>query len=97
MSIPEPVLVSSLGGLAVQLLSFVEAANAPIDRKPDFKSIIYYIVILVNIGLSAILGFIYFDDAQKLNKIVYFHIGASAPLILRTLATTIPSIVRPQE
>ena len=43
---------------------------------------------------EALRGYVYFDDAQKLNKIVYFHIGLSAPLILRTLATTLPEVIR---
>jgi hypothetical protein len=94
MSIPEPVLISGLGGLAVQLLYIVDGLNAPKDRRPDFKSLAYYFAIAINVGLSIILGYVYFDDAQKLNKIVYFHIGLSAPLILRTLATTIPEVVR---
>ena len=94
MSIPQSVLISGLGGLSVQLLYIVDGLNAPKDRQPDFKSVGYYIGILINIGLSLILGYIYFDEAQKLNKIVYFHIGLSAPLILRTLATTLPEVVR---
>lgn len=94
MAIPEPVLISTLGGVAVQLLYVADGLNAPKDRSPDFKSFSFYLGILINIALSAILGFIYFDDTQKLNKIVYFHIGLSAPLILRTLATTIPEVVR---
>jgi hypothetical protein len=90
----EPVIISTLGGAAVQLLYLVDGLNAPSDRKPDFKSVSYYFGILVNIALSAILGYVYFDDTQKLNKIVYFHLGASAPLILRTLATSLPELVR---
>lgn len=94
MVIPEPVLISSLGGFAVQMLYVADGLNAPKDRSPDFRSFSYYLGIIINIGLSAILGYVYFDDSQKLNKIVYFHIGLSAPLILRTLATTIPEVVR---
>ncbi len=90
----EPVIISTLGGAAVQLLYIVDGLNAPLDRRPDFKSMSYYFGIVVNIALSAILGYVYFDESQKLNKIVYFHLGASAPLILRTLATSIPELVR---
>lgn len=57
----------------------------------------YYLSIILNIILGIILGFVYFDDSQKINKIVYFHVGASAPLILRTLATTLPNIVHPSD
>lgn len=94
MNIPEPVFISGLGGVAVQLLYVVDGLNAPKNRRPDFRSVGYYLGIIINIGLSVILGYVYFDDAQKLNKIVYFHIGLSAPLILRTLATTLPEVVR---
>ncbi len=97
MSIPEPVLISGLGGAAVQLLYLIDGMKAPKDRQPDFRSFLYYLSILFNIALSVILGYVYFDSDQKLNKIVYFHIGLSAPLILRTLATTIPEVVRPPQ
>jgi hypothetical protein len=97
MSIPEPVIISALGGLSVQLLYVIDGLNAPKDRRPDFQAPSYYIGILGNIILSIILGYVYFDEQQKLNRIVYFHIGLSAPLILRTLATTIPEVVRTAE
>lgn len=94
MAIPQPVYLCLLGGATLQLLNLIDALSAPADRRPDFKSVAYYLVILFNLILSAILGFVYFDDTQKLNKIVYFHVGLSAPLILRSLATTVPEIVR---
>ncbi|HWY36560.1 MAG TPA: hypothetical protein VNX68_18095 [Nitrosopumilaceae archaeon] len=94
MTIPEPVFISGLGGVSVQMLYLIDGMKAPKDRRPDFRSPLYYLGILCNIALSVILGYVYFDADQKLNKIVYFHIGLSAPLILRTLATTIPEVVR---
>jgi hypothetical protein len=94
MNLSEPILISALGGVSMQLINLIDAMNAPKDRRPDFKSITYYLGIIFNIVLSVILGYVYFDDTQKLNKIVYFHIGLSAPLILRTLATTLPGVVR---
>jgi len=94
MDIPQPILISGPGGVAMQMLYIVDGLNASKDRQPDFKSFGYYFGILINIGLSLILGYVYFDEEQKLNKIVYFHIGLSAPLILRTLATTLPEVVR---
>jgi len=97
MAISEPVLFAGLGGAAVQILYLIDGLNAPKDRRPDFKSVTYYLGILLNISLSVILGFVYFDESQKLNKIVYFHIGLSAPLILRTLATTLPEVIRPPQ
>jgi len=94
MVVPQSVCLCLLGGATLQLLNIIDALSAPADRRPDFKSVAYYLVILFNLILSGILGYVYFDDTQKLNKIVYFHVGLSAPLILRSLATTVPEIVR---
>lgn len=94
MTIPEPVIYCMLGGIAVQILNVLDGLRAPKDRQPDFKSGYYYAAIVLNIILSIILGYVYFDETQKLNKIIYFHIGVSAPLIMRTLATTLPEVVR---
>ncbi len=94
MAIPESVCLCLLGGGTLQLLNVVDALSAPPDRRPDFKSVAYYLVIVINLVLSGILGYVYFDDTQKLNKVVYFHVGISAPLILRSLATSVPEIVR---
>lgn len=94
MVVPQSVWLCLLGGATLQLLNIIDALTAPADRRPDFKSVAYYLVILFNLVLSGILGYVYFDETQKLNKIVYFHVGISAPLILRSLATTVPEIIR---
>lgn len=94
MEIPESVFLCFLGGSTLQLLNIIDALSAPADRRPDFKSVAYYLVIFFNLVLSCILGYVYFDGTENLNKIVYFHVGLSAPLIVRSLATTLPEIVR---
>lgn len=94
MIFSEPILISLLGGVSAQLLYLIDSLSAPKDRRPDFQSISYYLGIVFNIALSGILGYVYFDEMQPINKIVYFHIGLSAPLILRTLAATIPKAIR---
>jgi hypothetical protein len=94
MVVPQSVCVCLLGGVTLQLLNIIDALSAHPDRRPDYKSVAYYLVILFNLALSGILGYVYFDEIQHLNKIVYFHVGLSAPLILQSLATTVPEIVR---
>lgn len=94
MGLTQPVWISLLGGLAMQILYVIEGFNAPKDRRPDYLSFTYYLGIILNVILSGILGYVYFEEGQQLNKFVYFHVGLSAPLILRTLATTLPEVVR---
>ena len=94
MAVPESVYLCLLGGGTLQILNLIDGLSAPPDRRPDFKSVSYYLVIVFNLALSCILGYVYFEGTQQLNKIVYFHVGLSAPLILRSLATSVPEIVR---
>ena len=94
MVVPESVYLCLLGGGTLQILNLIDGLSAPPDRRPDFKSVSYYLVIVFNLLLSCILGYVYFEGTQQLNKIVYFHVGLSAPLILRSLATSVPEIVR---
>ncbi len=77
------------------------AANTKCNRRAEssagssagFQIKFVLLVIIFNLVFSGILGYVYFDDTQKLNKIIYFHVGLSAALIFRSLATTIPAIV----
>ena len=97
LDLTPPVAIALLGGASMQILYIIEGLNAPKDRRPDYKSVTYYLGILFNILLSGILGYVYFDEETVMNKVVYFHVGLSAPLILRTLASTLPQVVRPGE
>jgi hypothetical protein len=46
--------------------------------------------------LGGILAYAYFDGQQEVNKLLAIHVGASAPLIIRSMISTIPSGVKNQ-
>lgn len=89
------IICCVLGALAVQLLQVIEASKLPTNRKPDYTSLEYYVTTLFSILIAGIVGYIYFDGTNAYGKIVYFHTGASAPLLIRTLATTLPAAMKP--
>ncbi|SDE92333.1 hypothetical protein SAMN04488121_101185 [Chitinophaga filiformis] len=82
-----------LGAIAVQLLEIVETSKIDYPKKPTYKSIEFYILTVASILMDTIVGYIYFDNQHTYNRIVYFHTGASAPLIVRMISNKLPAAV----
>lgn len=91
----EAVYLATTGGLAIQLLSLLELPNLPKNRRPDFKDFIYWLPFIINPFLGGLIGYAYFNHQQEVNSLLAIHIGASAPLILRTMSMIIPAGVKP--
>ena len=85
------VIIAAGGGLAIQLLTLLELPQLEKKNRPDFSDFTYYIPFLVNPIISAFVAYVYVQAQTQLNPILALHIGASAPLILRTMASTIPN------
>lgn len=93
----QPIVCCILGAVAVELLSVIDACRNPVNERPDFKSLRFYTKFVASVLIAGIVGYIYFEDAGTYNRIVYFHTGASAPLLIRSLAASMPAVVRPKE
>jgi hypothetical protein len=92
-----PVGCCMLGAVAVQLLRITEESKRPAKKRPDYKSIEYYVTAVASIVIAVIVGFIYFDgEHTSYNRIVYFHTGASSPFLIRSLSKTVPTIINPK-
>ncbi|MBC6426622.1 MAG: hypothetical protein GDA51_09195 [Ekhidna sp.] len=87
----ELIFIGAGGGLPLQLLSLLELPNIEKDR-PDFKDWVYYIPYVVNPILGAFIVFVYLKTKTEFNLVLALHIGTSAPVILRTMASSIPKI-----
>tara|TARA_R110000868_G_scaffold147163_1_gene368407 strand:+ start:1892 stop:2173 length:282 start_codon:yes stop_codon:yes gene_type:complete len=88
----ELIYIGAGGGLALQLLSLLELPNIDKKDRPDFKDLVYYIPYVLNPILGAFIVFVYLKAQTELNPVLALHIGASAPVILRTMASAIPKI-----
>lgn len=89
----EGVILSALGGLAYPLLVLLERIQQPNAKKIDLKDWSFYISVLIYVFLAAVVGYIYFNgkaifDAN--DRLLAFHVGITAPLLVRTLATALP-------
>lgn len=86
----EPIILSALGAFCLQALQLTEVYNLPKSKRPDFKDVFYWLPYFINPFIGGVLGYIYFFGKQDFSKVLALHVGASAPLILRTLANQIP-------
>ena len=86
-----PIYCCMLGAIAVQLFEIVKSSKSPTRRKQNYQSIKFYVSAIASIIIAVIVGFIYFDDVHPCNRIVYFHTGASSPLLIRTLSGKLPN------
>jgi len=86
------ILIAAGGGLAVQLLNLLELSHLPISERPNFRDWVYYIPYVLNPIISAFIVFVYLKANTQLSSILVLHIGASAPALLRAMASAVPSI-----
>lgn len=78
------------GGGAAELLQWFRIRKELHRGIPDWaKSWLYWMVTAGMVGVGGLLVFVY---GIKSNSILAFHVGVSAPLILKSLAEQIPQI-----
>ena len=88
----EPILFAAGGALAIKLMDLAELSNVPIERRPDLKDFFYWLPFLILPLVGGFLAYAYANSGTVLTPILAINIGASAPLILKSLASTIPPI-----
>ncbi|MEG1422096.1 MAG: hypothetical protein RSA95_14420 [Citrobacter sp.] len=79
-------LVGSVGGFALELLHWYTLRRE--NRLPAYAtSPIYWCITLAMIVLGGVVAVLYFG--ARADGIVAFHVGASAPLLLQKLTSTL--------
>jgi len=92
MELSSSVYLAALGALCIQLLPLLELYKVPKNRRPNFRDLTYWIPYIVAPVVGGIVGYAYFNE-QEGSSLLAMHIGASAPLILRSMASLVPSSV----
>jgi len=86
------ILFGLFGSILGDLLFLTKLRQMPKEQRPKFGDITFYLPIIVN----AIIGFgfvmAYYYTIEELTPILAIHIGASSPLIARTMLTIKPDI-----
>jgi hypothetical protein len=93
----EAIIIAAIAGFVVEALGLISLKAVPRKDRPDLKDPLYFLPFIVLPLLGGFLAFVYERSAIQLIPIIAFNVGASAPLIIRTLAQTAPSFVPPAD
>jgi hypothetical protein len=85
------IIIASLSAFILQLLNLVELQRVPPERHPDFKSLIYWLPFLINPIAGGFLAYLHISSGADLTPWISMNVGVSAPLILKSAATVIPT------
>ncbi|SFW78290.1 hypothetical protein [Chitinophaga sancti] len=95
--IPISIIFCMSGALGALIIKFIDDSTLKPEDRPDFRSLLYYTRGAAWLLLAGIIGFVYFDNEPIFsNKSIYFHTGASAPVIVKALKDSIPSQIKSQ-
>jgi hypothetical protein len=83
----DPHIISAMiGGTCMQIVLIIEAYKSEANRKPNFKSLGYWLTVVAAIAVSGGLGYAFFNPEDHVHKLVCFQVGAGAPSIVKNLA-----------
>lgn len=84
-------LFGTLGGLLINVVKLAELSALPrIERPPTFSDPLWVFQFFALPLVGGVLAWIYEADGTALKPLLAMNIGVSAPLILKTLANTVP-------
>ena len=87
------VLLGLAGGVASELLDWFRIRKELHRGVPGWaKSWLYWLITATMSGFGGLLVFTYEVSGIEVSPILAFNIGASAPLILRSLTSQVPPI-----
>ena len=89
------IFSGAAGAFAIQLLNLMELRNIPKDKRPDLWDFFYWLPFIVAPLLGGFVGWAYSASSYTIKPILGIHLGVSAPLVLRAMASTIPKGYEP--
>jgi hypothetical protein len=86
-------LFAYFGGAAINVIRLSELYNTPKNQRPaTFKDPYYLVQFFIIPIIGGILAYAYQISGQNLTPLLTINIGASAPLIIKSLAAAAPPI-----
>ena len=86
----EYIVISAIGGFIYNVVPLLELWKAPKESRPDFKDFLYWLPYFVWPILAGFLIYLYEVPGMTITKLLAFHIGISAPLIIRKMIEVLP-------
>lgn len=87
------IIFAILGGVSINLCRYFELCKSDNEGEKEFaKRPVYWFQFIFTAILGGVFSAAYKSSGVELNAILDIQIGASAPLILKSLASSLPPI-----
>jgi len=86
----ENIIIAAVGGLTYNIVPLLELSQTPKESRPDFKDWLYWAPYFIWPLLAGFLLYLYQSPEINITKLLSFHIGISAPLIIRQMMKSLP-------
>ena len=87
----ENIIIAAVGGLTYNIVPLLELWKTPKESRPDFKEWLYWVPYVVWPLLAGFLLYLYEESPGiKITRFLSFHIGISAPFIIRKMMEVLP-------
>ena len=87
------MLIAFIGGILANLLRLAENETKPIGERPTITWLYKLMFVLVPLG-GSLLVYVYIYDGTPITAFLSLQLGASAPLILKQLASAAPALAK---
>ena len=85
------IVLGACGGLLVKLAELAELRGVRKADRPSLRDPIYWIPVALWPAAGALLVYAYTAEVPGMSRLLALNIGVSAPLIIRTMAGTLPT------
>jgi len=86
----EYIIIAAVGGLTYNVVPLLELSQTPKESRPDFKDFLYWVPYFIWPFLAGFLLYLYQSPEMKITKLLSFHIGISAPLLIKQMMRAFP-------
>lgn len=88
-------MLAALGGFALNMMNLYEDSQREKSARTS-KDFLYFIMFIFWPCAGGFLGYLYSDSGNVINGLLAFHIGVSAPILLKAMVETAAPINAPR-
>lgn len=86
------LIVAYIGGVIANLIRLFDLLDVPIEERPiRFRDPLYLAQFILMPMVGSFLVYIYCQSGSNLNSLASFHIGLSAPLMVKQMMIAVPT------
>ena len=84
------MLIAYIGGILINFVRLGERASIPVSHRPE--DVLYWLQFFITPAIGSFFVYVYATSGVEISPLVAVNVGASGPLLLKQLASSVPPI-----